>query len=441
MLTAAEIATSVRAGDLDPVCAVNDALVRIASQNDAVGAFRRVRAREALLEARALRQRADLAKLALAGVPIGVKDVTAVAGECAGQGYSGESAQPFASDSDIVARLRAAGAVIVGLTRAPELCLWPTTDTSEAVVRDPWAPVFAAGGSSGGSAAAVAAGLIPAAHGTDALGSLRSPAAICGLVGLTPGAGTVQASDSGDWSGMYTHGPLTTTVSDAALMLSVLAERPELARVSEPGALRIAISLRAPSGRVSVPPEFTAATTRTAELLAAAGHTVDSATPRYGPINGAMLTRWLAGPRQPSTKLDRSRLERRTRTHVRASNVVRHARLIRQRAKRSWIARAEQFFAQHDVLITPTLATIPPAAQRWSEKGWLSNALPAILLTPFLGPWNLAGFPAMSIPAGRHPTGLPLGVQLVAPPGGEARLLSLATQLEELNPWPRTVDQ
>jgi amidase len=96
--------------------------------------------------------------------------------------------------------------VIVGLTRAPELCLWPMTDTREAVVRNPWAPAYTAGGSSGGSAAAVAAGLVPLAHGTDALCSVRSPAALCGLVGITPGTGTVRASDTSNWSGMYTHG-------------------------------------------------------------------------------------------------------------------------------------------------------------------------------------------------------------------------------------------
>jgi amidase len=120
---------------------------------------------------------------------------------------------------------------------------------------------------------------------------------------------------------------------------------------------------------------------------------------------------------------------------------VRRAGLVRHRAKHDWIARAAAFFGEHDVLITPMLATMPPASLRWSTKGWLANAVPSIRLTAFLGPWDLAGYPAMSVPAARHPTGLPIGVQLVAPPGGEARLLALAAQLEALSPWPRTAPQ
>jgi amidase len=431
-----DLARGVRTGELDPVDLVEQALARILAAGGDFGAFRRVRADEARAEARSLSRRTDLALLALAGVPIAIKDVTAVAGEY--HSFSNSSRQQFESDSDIVQRLRAAGAVIIGLTRTPELCLWPMTDTVEAVVQNPWAPAFTAGGSSGGSAAAVAAGFVPAAHGTDAFGSLRSPAAICGLVGITPGTGTVRSSDSGDWSGMYTHGPLTTTVSDAALVLSVLAERPELAQLSEPGALRIATSVRPPNDRRQIPQEFAAAVSRTGELLALAGHHITEATPRYGNITAAMLTRWLAGPGAPGDQLNRRGLEPRTRTHLRAGQVVRRTGLVRQRARDEWIGRAERFFGEHDVLITPMLATMPPAAQRWGQKGWLANALTAIRLTPFLGPWDLAGYPAMSIPAARHPSGLPIGVQLVAPPGGETRLLALGTQLEALNGWTRT---
>lgn len=311
------------------------------------------------------------------------------------------------------------------------------TDTDEAVVRNPWAPAYTAGGSSRGSAAAVAAGLVPLAHGTDAFGSVRSPAAICGLVGITPGTGTVRAVDSSDWSGMYTHGPLATTVSDAALLLSVLAERPQLAQVSAPGVLRIATSVRLPTGRGRIPDEFAAAVAATAELLSGAGHHVRAATPHYGNIAPALLTRWLAGPAEQTDGLDRRHLERRTRTHLRAAQIVRRAGLIRQRARRDWIAGAARFFADHDVLVTPMLATMPPASRQWRDKAWLANTLPSIRLTALLGPWDLAGCPAMSIPAGRHPSGLPIGVQLVAPPGGEARLIALAAQLEALNPWPR----
>jgi len=438
MRTATDLAQAVRSGGLDPVALTEGALARISARDAAIGAFRRVRTTEAVAEARALQQRPDLADLALAGVPTAVKDVTAVAGEYVGWGSDAASRHSLDRDSDIVGRLRRAGAVIIGLTRAPELCLWPMTDTAEAIVHNPWAPAFTAGGSSGGSAAAVAAGLVPLGHGSDALGSLRSPAAICGLVGITPGVGIVPASDSSDWSGMYTHGPLATTVSDAALLLSVLAERPELARISAPRKLRIATSVERPNGTGRIPDEFAAAVTHIATLLQEAGHKISNTTPRYGNFGPALLARWLAGPGEPAKRLDWKRLEARTRTHLRASRIVRRTGLVRQGAKRAWIARAEEFFAEHDVLVTPTLATMPPRAQRWSRKGWLANTLPSIQLTAFIGPWNLAGFPAMSIPAGHHSSGLPIGVQLVSPPGNEPQLLALAAQLETLNPWPRT---
>jgi amidase len=436
-MTATDIAAAVRAGALDPVSPTQEALHRIAFSHSTFGAFRRVRDFESFLEAEALRTHANLARLPLAGVPIAVKDVTAVAGESPVRGSGEAAAPPFRADSDIVARLRAAGAVIVGLTRAPELCLWPMTDTAEAIVRNPWAPDFTAGGSSGGSAAAVAAGLVPVAHGTDAFGSVRSPAAICGLVGITPGIGTVPALDAWQWSGLYTHGPIATTVSDAALLLSVLAQRPALARVHDPAVLRIAVSVKSPTGAGPVPKAFTTTVIETGHLLAGAGHRVEEARPRYGNIGPALFARWLAGPGQTDAATDWRHTELRTLRHLRAGSVVRGTGLIRNGARHRWVLRAQQFFSEYDLLITPMLATMPPKAIAWRNKGWLANAVPSVRLTGYLGPWDLAGFPAMSVPAGRHKSGLPIGVQIVAPPGGESRLLSIAAQLEALNPWPR----
>ncbi|BBX61356.1 amidase [Mycobacterium saskatchewanense] len=440
-MTATEIAAAVRAGTLDPVVPTQETLCRIGSAGNTFGAFRRVREFEAFAEAAALRTIPNRAKLPLAGVPIAVKDVTAVAGEHPVWGSGKASAPPFQSDSDVTARLRAAGAVIVGLTRVPELCLWPMTDTAGSVVRNPWAPSFTAGGSSGGSAAAVAAGFVPIAHGTDAFGSVRSPAAICGLVGITPGIGTVPASDSWQWSGLYTHGPLATTVADAALLLSVLARHPDLANIRQPAPLRIAVSTKLPTGVGPVPKAFTAAATRTAQLLASTGHRVDEAHPRYGTLAGALFTRWLAGPGETDPELDWRHIEVRTARHLAAAATVRRLGLVRNGGRRKWVARALEFFGTYDVLVTPMLATMPPQAICWRTRGWLANAIPSVRLTDYLGPWDLAGFPAMSIPAGRHESGLPVGVQIVAPPGGESRLLTVAAQLEELAPWPRTARQ
>src|SRR5262249_23591749 len=153
---------------------------------------------------------------------------------------------------------------------------------------------------------------------------------------------TVPAADAADWSGMCSHGPLTTTVSDAALMLSVLAENPTLAHIPEPGSLRVAISAQPPTRGGRVPGEFIAAVVRTGELLAAAGHRVCEATPRYGQIAPAVFTRWLAGPRNPASVPNWRQLERRTRTHLRAGRFVRQTGLVGQRARRAWIARAQQ---------------------------------------------------------------------------------------------------
>ncbi|OZM73601.1 amidase [Amycolatopsis antarctica] len=437
--TAARTATAVRGGELDPVSVTERALDRIAAADGILGSFRHVRAEEAVAEARALVRRPDLADLPLAGVPVAVKDVTAIEGEYASWGSRATSRAPATADGDVPARLRAAGAVVVGITRVPELCVWPMSDSPYGVARNPWEPSYAAGGSSGGSAAAVAGGLVPVAHGTDGLGSVRLPAAMCGLVGVKPGRGVIPETGSPGWFGMSTHGSMATTVEDAALLLGVLADRPELGRVREPGPLRLAVSTQVPLTHAPVPAPLRAAAERVGELLGGAGHHVERATPRYGvaPVLG-ILTRWFAGPHEQAEHYDRALLQRRTRAHLRVGGALRRAGVVRDETAERWQAVAAEFFAEHDVLITPALATLPPKAGPWNERSWPSNAVRAVRVAGFAGLWNLAGYPAMSVPAGRHPSGLPVGVQLVAAPGGEARLLGLAAQLEGLAPWPRT---
>ncbi|WP_326957819.1 amidase family protein [Amycolatopsis sp. NBC_01286] len=435
--TAAEIAASVRAGTLDPVQVTKEALDRIAATDGVVGAFRRVRVEEALAEAAEVAARPDLASLPLAGVPVAVKDVTAITGEFASHGSVAGPSSAALEDGVIAARLRAAGAVLVGLTRVPELCVWPMSDTPEGIARNPWEPTYAAGGSSGGSAAAVASGLVPLAHGTDGLGSIRLPAAMCGLVGLKPGADRLA---EGGWFGMSVHGPLATTVADAAVLLSVLAADPALATVSTPGALRIGTSTTVPVLHSPVPRELVAAVTQAADLLAAAGHTVAPGAPKY-PVSALLgiSARWCAGPAEQAQDFNFSRLQRRTRTHVRLGQLFQKAGFIRERTKQRWVARAEEFFADHDVLMTPTLSHWPAKAGRWHERRWASNVVPSLRLAGFTGLWNLAGYPAISVPVSRASTsGLPTSVQLVARPGGESLLLGLAAQLEAANPWPRT---
>ncbi|GAA3571500.1 amidase [Amycolatopsis ultiminotia] len=438
--TAVEIARSVRAGELDPVRVTDEALARIAAADPIVGAFRKVRVEQARTEAAEVAARPDLPELPLAGVPVAVKDVTEVAGEYAAWGSAAGARTPFTSDGVIAARLRAAGAVIVGLTRVPELCIYPMTDGPDAVTHNPWNPAFTAGGSSGGSAAAVAAGLVPIAHGTDGLGSIRLPSAMCGLVGLKPGRGVVREPSEG-WFGMAAHGPIATTPADAALLLSVLAERPEWATLPEPGRQRIAVSTQVPFTRAPLPRPLGAAVTQAAGLLRGAGHSVTEATPRYplSTLNG-MLARWFAGPAEQAAEdgFDPARLEPRTRTHVRLGKLT--ARSVHDRTRTEWLSIAEAFFTDHDVLVTPTLATLPPKARRRHRHPWPVTALPAVRVAGFTGMWNLAGYPAITVPIGRHPVHhLATCVQLVAMPGSEPLLLGMAAQLEAANPWPRTV--
>ncbi|MFC7451347.1 amidase [Rhodococcus daqingensis] len=436
-LTAAAIAAQVRSGALTPRDAVQAALARIAERDPRLGAFVTVRAEQALAEADAVAARPDLAALPLAGVPIAIKDNVPVAGHRLGNGSKASSREPSPADHPVVARLRAAGAVVVGLTAVPELCLWGTTDTPDTVTRNPWNPGRTTGGSSGGSAAAVAAGMVPAAHGADGMGSIRIPAAGCGLVGIKPGLGVVPAELGKDsWFGMAENGPLTTTVEDAALMLSVMADRPELADLAEPGPLRIAVATGSPLPLVRVDPHWRAGAEGAAAVLGGAGHHLTTARLPYPANPMVILARWMGGAATDVTGLDPALLQPRTRRHAAVGRLL--TRFVDPKQVRKVDAALRRVFADSDVVITPTLARPPIEALRWSEKSWLANVAANIRYAPFPSLWNLVGWPAATVPVGIHPeSGTPVGVQIAAPPGSEALILSVAAQLERLRPWTR----
>ena len=437
--TATEIAAAVRSGNLTARAAVEAALERIATSDPAIGAFQVVRAEAALREADELDRRPDKAGLPLAGVPIAIKDNVPVTGEPMRNGSAGSDPTPQAEDHEVVRRLRAAGAIVVGLTKVPELCIFGTTDSSFGITRNPWDLDRTPGGSSGGSAAAVAAGMVPIAHGNDGMGSIRIPAACCGLVGIKGGLGTVPAElGDGSWFNMSENGPLATTVADTALMFSVFAGRPELADVASPGSLRIAVSTKVP-GPMPLNKEWRSATQATAELLGGAGHRVSAADPPYGQtLIFSEIVRWTAGTELDArTLMDRSQAAKRTRRHAAIGRVALKAGLPRPQGQEKWRARADAFFQDHDVLLTPTLARKPNTSKAWSERGWWSNTVANAVYAPFAAPWNLAGWPAMAVPSGVDASGQPLSVQLVGRPGSEGTLLALAAQLEELRPWTR----
>jgi amidase len=438
--TAAEIAAAVREGRVTPREVVAEHLARIEALDGRVGAFRTVRAQAALAEADEVAGRADLAGLPLAGVPVAVKDNLAVRGESTLNGSAATSRTPAGDDHVTVARLRAAGAVVVGLTNVPELCVFGTTDGVHGIARNPWDTSRTTGGSSGGSAAAVAAGLVPLALGNDGMGSLRIPAAHCGLLGLKPGFGVVPADiGHGDWFGMSENGPLATTVEDTRLMFGVLAGTGTAPPPgSDPSAPRIALSVRSPLVGVTVTRPYADAARRAAGLLTGAGLTVRPADPPYPVWLGTTsLAHWTAGTAVDAEGLDPRLLTRRTRVHAAVGRrFVKGVRTgdHRERLRR----RLEPFFATHDVLLTPALARRGPAAAPWHERGWLRNLLVNTACSPLTPPWNLTGWPAMSVPFGTLPTGAPCAVQLVGLPGSEPQLLDVADRLEELNPWRRT---
>jgi amidase len=434
---AAAIAAAVRAGEVTASEVVGGHLDRIARLNAELGAFVRIRAADAAAEARAVDARADRAELPLAGVPVAVKDCVPVAGEPMGRGSAAFSRAPEEYDHPLVARLRAAGAVVVGLTNLPELAIYPFTDSVYGIARNPWDRRRTPGGSSGGAAAAVASALVPLAHGTDGLGSVRIPAAACGVFGIKPGTGVVPGDlDKSGWYGLSEGGPLAATVADAALMLGVMAG----ARYSpaEPGRLRVAASVRPPGPGIVVHRANSAPVRAVAALLGKSGHEVTGADPPYPRwLVPVMLSYWFAGPAEEAAG-HVAGLEPRTRRHVRAGELAVRVRPPRASDRARLRVALTSFFDRYDVLVMPTLARPCPPARRYGERSWLRSVATALTFAPMTGVWNLAGFPAASVPvAGDGPPGLPRAVQLVAAPGREQVLLDLAAQLERASPWRR----
>ena len=364
---------------------------------------------------------------ALAGVPIAIKDNIPVAGEPMRTGSVATSAEPQEADHPVVARLRAAGAVPVGLTSVPEMCVFGTTDSAYGITRNPWNPGRTPGGSSGGSAAAVAAGMVPVAHGADGMGSIRIPAACTGIIGVKPGMGVVPAEmGANDWYGMSENGVFATTVADAAAVLAVMAGRPEWAEVREPGGrLRVALSYRPPVAGVRLDPAHAAAAGRAATILSGEGHQVERtelglADPATTKAAVGALARWFAGASIDSEGLDRAVMERRIRVHAGIGDVVRRTPLLSERLRAAWQRAASELLGRFDVLVTPALANPPIEARAWAQESWVANVRANVEYAPYAAPWNLAGYPAIVVPMGVHPeAGTPVAVQLVGRPGTE----------------------
>lgn len=440
---------------------VSEALARIEASQGTLNAFRHLRAAAALAEAaEADRRLAAGERLPLLGVPVAVKDDTDVAGMPTYFGCAGE--RPAATaDSEAVRRLRAAGAVIVGKTNSCELGQWPFTEgPAFGATRNPWNTDHTPGGSSGGSAAAVAAGLVPAALGSDGAGSVRIPAAWTHLVGIKPQRGRISVHPHSDaFQGLTVNGPLARTVEDAALLLDAVAgahpddpHRPppvegRAAARRDPGRLRIAVAWRPPLTltRTAPHPEVRRAVAALAETLAALGHHVEEARPRYGLIGLGFVPRATAGIAElAALHPEPALLDARTRSALRTGTrlggrVVRAARERELRQHRRIGAlfqpargRAGSGF---DVLLTPTTALPPPRIGSFDGLSAWRTDVAITEACPYAWPWNVLGWPGINVPAGFTSDGLPVGAQLLGPSRSEERLISLAAQLEADRRW------
>jgi len=436
-MTALEIARAVRDGRVSPVDVVQAHLARIDRLEPQIRAFQVVLAEQALAEARRLAAHPGLAGLPLAGVPVAIKDNVNVAGAPTRHGSAATPAEAAPADDELVRRLRAAGCVIIGKTQMPELAIWPFTEPQAyPATRNPWDTERTPGGSTGGGAAALASGMAALALGSDGGGSIRIPAACCGVVGLKPGPGVVPLAGGMDshWYGLTEFGPLARTVGDTAAALDVLtgtAAHATAAVANRP--LRIAYSPTAVALGARLDPSVRAAVEDTAAALREGGHQVVRSRPPI-PANLGLrfMSRWLAGIAQDAAGLPSGALEERTVKMARRGE--RMARKVKPASADPFATRAARWISGFDALIMPTLARPAVPIGTWAGKGWFPAAL-SIGNWLCTTPWNLAGLPAISVPA--PASGLPVGVQIVAPAGGEQMILAIAAELERLRPWPQ----
>lgn len=433
-------AALVRAGEVSPRELVENALERIARLDRELNAFRVVFDERALLEADQAGGRSRGGDdRPLLGVPIAVKDDMAVAGAVRVRG-SNACRDPEPEDCELVRVLRAAGAIVVGITRTPELTLWPFTETAHGgSTRNPWSLSHSPGGSSGGAGAAVAAGLVAGATASDGAGSIRIPAACCGLLGLKVQRGRVSTAPLRDvWTGLGVYGFLARSVADTALLYEVATGEPWVAAARrEPGKLRVALSTKIPPGAAArLHPEPRRAVHETADVLRSLGHEVVERDPSYGLMGRNVIARYLGGAANEADGVsDRRMLERRTRAMARAGAAARRVVGRAIAAQERDARRIDALFQDVDVVLTPTLSRPPLEIGRWEGCGATRTFNGAAGFVAFNPVWNHTGNPAAAVPAGFDAAGLPLSVQIAGPPDSEPLLLSLAAQLEGARPW------
>jgi amidase len=444
-----EQARLIREGEISSPELVQLCLDRIAALDPSLRAFTTVRAEAALAEAHEAQsgnQRHEGGSLL--GVPIAIKDNIDIAGDVTSYG-TGAVHRRAERDAEVIRRLRTAGAIVLGKTTLPELALWTqfTASATWGITRNPWDPRYSCGGSSGGSAVAVAAGMVGAAIGSDGGGSIRVPAAVCGVVGLKPQRDRVPLSPQREhWHGLSVLGPMARTVADAALIFDAIADPPTPSNPEErslveaatrdPRRLRVAFSFK-PAYRTPVSSLARQAVTETTRLLDALGHETTEQDPAYERLRPLIGPRVLRGLYDDLQLLDDlHNLENRTRRLARLGRLVSDAQVARVRAREG--ARAAhiiRLFTTHDVLITPVVARPPELAETGPSRGLIRNLSASTPWIAYTQPWNFTGQPAVSVPICIADSELPVGVQLVGRPGDEATIIGLAGQLERAQMW------
>jgi amidase len=457
---ATELARMVHAGEISASELVQISLERIEELNPSLNAFVDVD------EERALATAAKIGpgdERPFAGVPVAIKNNRPVAGLRLTYGCSLMSDYVADYDHNVTRRLKDAGFVIVGTTTLPEYGILPTSEARLfGPTRNPWDLERTPGGSSGGAAAAVAAGIVPVAHGNDGGGSVRIPAACCGLVGLKPARGRISAAPELGDSSLSIDGMLTRTVADTAAILDVLAgyepgdatwapPPPEpfaAAAERSPGRLRIAVATDPPVPDAVVDPMCARAVSDAAELLRSLGHEVDEVQPPWradglSELFGAVFSIHIAlsiaysgmvAGHEPTAD-DMEPMSWAIYSMVSKLSAVdgMGATVRLQAFARQLIA----FLAPYDALLTPALAErpLPLGTLDTSAPEPMSTFTRSGLFTPFTPVFNASGQPGISLPLYEGDDGLPLGVQIIGRPAGEAALLALAAQLEEAAPW------
>jgi amidase len=450
----AETARLVASGALSARAVVDAAVSRIAATDPGLNAVSSLLADRARAEAdQRDRQQAEGASLGpLHGVPVVIKEEIAVEGSVTTFGGEANST-PAAADAEVVTRLRRAGAVVVATTTMPEFGAFPYTESaSRGITHNPWDRTRTPGGSSGGTAVAVASGMVPAGLGGDGGGSIRIPSACCGLFGLKPQRGRVTTSPHPHlWFALGTCGPLTRTVLDSAMVYDAIRgnvpgdlytakDRGSFVEAAgrEPGRLRIGWSTVAPTAGVRTDPRHVRAVEDAARLLGELGHDVRRVDPRYPDPTAAFTPQFFAGIRDEAGRMEHfDRLERRTRETYRLGAWVRPKVIEWALRQGDAVSRkANRVFEQVDVLLTPAMAHRPPKVGILDGAGSVESMLRAIPAIAYAALWNVAGNPAAVVPCGLADDGLPLAVQLVGRPHEETTLLSVSAQLEAARPWP-----